>query len=1141
MGHNRTDISPRAISGSGGVGFLVKDHILKRYNIETIDNTFEGILWIKLTLKDDSSAGALFCINYLPPANSSRGNVSHEYFETLLSQTYMYYDGNPLIRAGDYNSRIGSKIDTHDLLHERSPIDTEIAGHHESFCDYISDTNSCVLNGRWMHRDNFTCVSSKGRSVVDYILVPTEQFDLISDFHVSTMTDVLTEHAIIPHAHATIPDHSLVTCTINMTHFVSSQVTASGDQTQYMNSCDQGSDPVNRRYNVNILPQDLFENERCRRSLLGIIESLEYRATTQDRVDQIYKTFSDTLHSEMDANLNYKDFTPAMKKRRRRSKPYWDENLAQKWTIARDAEKEYLSYKGNNSQRRNLRAVFTSKRDEFDKCLRQAQRRHESQKQQELHELRTDNPKEFWNQINNLGPGRSEENTAFKVKLQNGDITDDIPTVLNTWKSEFENLFNSSSQQINNDFAARIDSVTRQWEQQYSDMMENRADPDIDNVDYLDRMRSAHQSLNSEISMDETMKVLRTLKNGKAVGIDNIANEILKVPAIHPCLHKLYSTCFTSGIIPSVWYKAVIHPILKRGKSPLFPLSHRGISLMSCVCKAFSSILNNRITKYAEDENILAEEQNGFRRLRSCLDHIYALTTIIKNRKLQGLDTYCCFVDFAKAFDSVHYPFLWHKLMAYGIHGSMLNVIRSMYSNLQSCVRVNGRLTEWFDQTAGVRQGDTLAPTLFALYINDLASEINALGRGVTLDTGEIVSILMYADDIVLISDSAEGLQCMLEVLGSWSADWKLGINFDKTNVVHFRRPSTAETAFTFELNGQNVKKTASYRYLGLDLHHTLDFEYGAKILNKAASKSLGALTAKYIAMNGLTYEVFKKLYDSVVVPAMDYSSEVWGARKYTCNDSLQHRAMRTFLGVRKCTPIPFLYGELKWISPSVRHKCNMARYWCKLESMSRSRLTRRIYEWDRNLALRGKHTWSHGVKQLFDSCGIDGIFDRTHVIGVEHLLERIRNSLTRTENNIRKSDAAPMSRLSLYNNLNESSNNQELPIYIGMSKNNRSLISRLRSGTLPIAIELLRYRTGNNRIPQDMRLCKSCNSNSVENEFHFIFNCTHYTDIRSKHNIKYLNDPNLLHDELNNIFNDKKRTSNLAQFLGEALKARIS
>ena len=109
------------------------------------------------------------------------------------------------------------------------------------------------------------------------------------------------------------------------------------------------------------------------------------------------------------------------------------------------------------------------------------------------------------------------------------------------------------------------------------------------------------------------------------------------------------------------------------------------------------------------------------------------------------------------------------------------------------------------------------------------------------------------------------------------------------------------------------------------------------------------------------------------------------------------------------------------------------------------------------------------------------------------------------------------------------------------MSKNNRSLISRLRSGTLPIAIELLRYRTGNNRIPQDMRLCKSCNSNSVENEFHFIFNCTHYTDIRSKHNIKYLNDPNLLHDELNNIFNDKKRASNLAQFLGEALKARIS
>ena len=98
----------------------------------------------------------------------------------------------------------------------------------------------------------------------------------------------------------------------------------------------------------------------------------------------------------------------------------------------------------------------------------------------------------------------------------------------------------------------------------------------------------------------------------------------------------------------------------------------------------------------------------------------------MRNRKQKGLSTYCCFVDFAKAFDSVNYPCLWYKLLSVGVHGKILHVIQNMYSNLASCVRVNGRLTDWFQQTAEVRPGDTLVPTLFAIYINNLAIEVKA-------------------------------------------------------------------------------------------------------------------------------------------------------------------------------------------------------------------------------------------------------------------------------------------------------------------------------------------------------------------------------------------------------------------------------
>ena len=132
-----------------------------------------------------------------------------------------------------------------------------------------------------------------------------------------------------------------------------------------------------------------------------------------------------------------------------------------------------------------------------------------------------------------------------------------------------------------------------------------------------------------------------------------------------------------------------------------------------------------------------------------------------------------------------------------------------MYSNLASCVCVNGRLKDWFQQTAGVRQGDTLAPTLFAIYINDLAIEVKAQNTGVKIAGGEDISILMFADDIVLLSDTAENLQSSMDVLSEWSHKWMLKINNGKTKVVHFRKASTPATEYTFNI-GDTVNRQLS-------------------------------------------------------------------------------------------------------------------------------------------------------------------------------------------------------------------------------------------------------------------------------------------------------------------------------------------
>ena len=101
-----------------------------------------------------------------------------------------------------------------------------------------------------------------------------------------------------------------------------------------------------------------------------------------------------------------------------------------------------------------------------------------------------------------------------------------------------------------------------------------------------------------------------------------------------------------------------------------------------------------------------------------------------------------------------------------------------------SCVRINNMLTENFHIKCSVKQGDPTSPTLFALYMNDLINDINDVNQGVQCGNQNI-SALCYADDIVILSESPNGLQRQLDIVDAWCKTWRMEINQDKTKVVH--------------------------------------------------------------------------------------------------------------------------------------------------------------------------------------------------------------------------------------------------------------------------------------------------------------------------------------------------------------------
>ena len=227
----------------------------------------------------------------------------------------------------------------------------------------------------------------------------------------------------------------------------------------------------------------------------------------------------------------------------------------------------------------------------------------------------------------------------MEVYGEQNEILCDRDNVLRVWQDDFEKLYNDGFEEFNtSDQVTNLKNILHFQEQQMLEPLYNEA-----------------FDINKDISVEEVIQVAVKSKLGKSVGIDLIPNEVLKNRHIIETLQTLFQLCFDTGKLPSLWLQSIIKPIPKsKDNDPRIPTNYRGISLISCTAKFFTGILNNRISKFLDDNRSIVEEQNGFRKKRSCTDHIYVLESIIKTRQERKQDTFVTFIDFSKAFDRVN-------------------------------------------------------------------------------------------------------------------------------------------------------------------------------------------------------------------------------------------------------------------------------------------------------------------------------------------------------------------------------------------------------------------------------------------------------------------------------------------------------
>ena len=284
-----------------------------------------------------------------------------------------------------------------------------------------------------------------------------------------------------------------------------------------------------------------------------------------------------------------------------------------------------------------------------------------------------------------------------------------------------------------------------------------------------------------------------------------------------------------------------------------------------CICaKVMEHIIYHSIINHLNENNILIENQHGFRSNHSCITQLITLTEDISfaldHQKQIGI----ILLDFSKAFDTVPHQRLMTKLRYYGINGSTYNWIQTWLIQRTQCVVLNSESFSPVSVMSGVPQGTVLGPLMFLLYINDITKDINSLLR-------------LFADDCLLyrVINSVEDinrLQEDLNKLSEWADTWQLKFNISKCTVIRCTR-SLSPLTYDYTLHSHILDISDQHMYLGVLIHKSLSWSpHISNVVNKA-SRTLNFLKRN---LNKCSKQVKESAYLTMVRPQLEYASAVW-------------------------------------------------------------------------------------------------------------------------------------------------------------------------------------------------------------------------------------------------------------------------
>lgn len=1116
VGYKCIHLPRKDIPGHGGVACLVRTELARHTTVVRRHAEF-GILWLQIKIPGQGKPLFLAAC-YLPPAGSAYYKLSESlsiqrHFDVLNSDASELGNLGRIIICGDMNARVGEKSDVLEsavwegmeaagvvvpqAAVQVPPRRTQDGKYFDKalggpFLDLCSLHGLVILNGR-LTGDNdervggaFTFYARgrpNARSLIDYfIATPSLVFDnqgqVKPGCHMHVDTQLVDTN---------LTDHACVSLTIKL------------EREEYVAKKQGSREEACLRYKY---------SEGDMPSFVEILTSGAWAAkldtvggadmSAADSANIFEGTIRDALE-ELDIRKGGVIMRPKQTTSNRLGQAtnswYSDEcrRLAKAW---RHDERVH----GSKSH------AAVQARTQYRNATRAARRGFEEARARKLEEMWKTDPRAFWKGV--------------KDKSSQCALTD-----LGAWAEYFGALYQAN---VGGRDYHSIDEHCKQHGLLY---------PAVN----LEETKNA-TSLSQPITEHEVTAALEATALHKAPGVDGTPADFMKqacvqrgdvtVNVLVPALTRLYNAVLRDNY-PQHWSEGALAPLLKSKGLPSNRDDYRGIAVGTAVSKVYSTILNTRGDAWAEKYRKRAQGQFGFREGRGTVQAIFVLSHTIECYRAKRQPLYCAFVDFKKAYDSIDRALLWKSLMAMGVHGEFLHTLQNMYSKVQMRVRLDGRLSSPFPAEAGVKQGDPLSPLLFGLFIDRVEQYFTQrLGSEVGAHVaGQILRVILYADDLVLMAATPQHLQTMLDCLSEFCDACSMTVNVKKSEIVIFNRTCAPVVVPQWHFKGQNLVVKKEFCYLGIwfredGLHGGVRGACDRQ--HKAANAALHAMWRRCYSLRICNVRTLCYLFDALIKPIAGYGCEIWAPSvllkkgKLVCDGTqeVMHTIfMRQSLGVRGTTPNAIVLRELGrdplWMF-WVKQCC---KFWNKTIALPDDDVVKKAMYESVQLAMEpsGVDSWAGRFLQCLCALGVlphpsqvfeqrDGnMTTRLRPFGMQAVCTAMHKSTVEMWAGVQAA-GLPRSmpdeksvgyKLATYNawfGVDKFEKSGVFTAHLGCRKD-IATVARFRMGSHSLDIEVLRW--GKNYTKRSKRICTCCQLGQIEDEQHVMMECTAYADIR--------------------------------------------